>query len=320
MTVMRELGGAMRQIRCAVGFESLDTAADVLNIAVRELYPDAVVRTPVTATVSQPHLVSGKYLSDIERGNTSKVEVPAWLLNSGAYRPEQLRSSQIPAWLVRAYDVAFLADGYLVDLYRWATALHADQANTPPRASRTRRLAAVDMVGYDQDVEVFTAAPNHVRAVLHANRVQLAAYPTAPGADTDWLPDARDRCTNISDPVQEIPEGLPARPGTFVVGRWLLRNSGDIPWRHKVFTRVGRFDAGLITPPFAPVPATAPGQEAEIFVPIRVPDQPGTYRLCFRLGWPTGVYCYPNTLVGSITTIIVLPDEFATCDTSWPTR
>jgi hypothetical protein len=52
MTVMRELGGAMRQIRCAVGFESLDTAADTLNITARELYPNAIVRAPATAPVS----------------------------------------------------------------------------------------------------------------------------------------------------------------------------------------------------------------------------------------------------------------------------
>jgi len=319
MVVMRELGGAMRQIRSAAGFESLDAATDVLNPVIRELYPDAPVRQPVTATVSQPHEVSARYLSDIERGNTSKVEVPAWLLAARHYKSEQLRGSQIPAWLIRAYDVAFLADGYLVDLYRWAAALHADQATTPPRASRTRRLATVDMAEYDRAAAAFAAAPPHLREVLRANRTEIVSCPSTPAPGTRWLPDARDRCTNIN-PVPEIPEGLPVRPGAFVSGRWILRNSGAVAWRDKVFIRVGRFDAGLVTPPFAPVPATAPGSDAEIFVPVRAPDRPGTYRLAFRLGWPDGVYCYPNTLVGSVMTIIVLPEPFGGCEHGWPAR
>jgi Ig-like domain-containing protein len=319
MVVMRELGGAMRQIRSAAGFESLDAATEVLNSTIRQLYPGVPVRLAATAPFSQPHEVSPRYISDLELGNTSKVEVPAWLLAERAYQPGQLRGSQIPAWLIRAYDVAFVADGYLVDLHRWATALHADQASTPPRASHTRRLASVDLAEYDRAAAAFAASPAPVRAVLDANRTEIAAFPGTPGPGRDWLPDARDRCTNIN-PVPEIPEGLPARPGTFLVGRWILRNSGDIPWEHKVFTRVGRFDAGLITPPFAPLPATPPGADAEVRVPVRVPDRPGTYRLAFRLAWPDGVYCYPNTLVGSIMTITVLPESYAGCELEWPVR
>ncbi|KXK58183.1 hypothetical protein AWW66_31240 [Micromonospora rosaria] len=317
---MREVGGALRQIRVAAGYEQLESAASAVNAAVRDLYPDVAAGPPARATVSRPHQVDGRYLSNVELGNANKLSPPDWLRTGESFEDEQLRSGQIPSWLVRAYDVAFLADGYLVDLYRWGVALQADQAGTPPRAARTRQFARVGVSGYDTDVRAFDAAPQAIRNLLGIHRGLLSTYPTAAPALDAWVPAHEDRSTLIADPTRDIPEGLPVRPGSYVVGHWILRNSGKVRWQDRLFVRVGQCRVGLTTPPFTPVPTAEPGQNVTISVPVRAPDRPGTYRSCFRLAWPDGTYCYPNTLVGAIVTLVVLPEEYLTCDQPWASR
>jgi hypothetical protein len=100
----------------------------------------------------------------------------------------------------------------------------------------------------------------------------------------------------------------------------MLHNAGSVPWEHRLFVRSGSHDTGLLTPPFVAVPATGPGRTAEIAVPMAAPSAPGTYRACFRLAWPDGTYCFPNTLVGAIMTVVVPAPEFARCLTAWPAR
>lgn len=109
VSVMRELGAAMRQIRVAVGFEDLEAARDILNSAVREIYPDIGARgTTHRGQKSSPHLLTAKYLSGIERGNVSNRGVPRWLADS-EYAAGQVRSSAIPHWLVRCYSMTMLS-------------------------------------------------------------------------------------------------------------------------------------------------------------------------------------------------------------------
>jgi hypothetical protein len=312
---MGELTAAMRQLRLAAGLERLEDAEDALNEAILLLYPGA----DRTTGGGVPHLVSGRYISDIERGNATKVKIPRWLDGARVTRRQQLRASHVPLWLVRAYDVAFLGDGYLVDVYRWALALHADQADTPPRASPTRRLTASGLAGFDRDTAVFSGAPPDIRRALDACRGQLTSYPAEPSQQSCWLPDERDRCTNINDLGQEIPEGVVTGLGEFLLGTWTLQNTGAVAWRNRLLIRTGRHDVGLRTPPFVPVPQTSPGETADVLLPVRTPDRPGTYRLCLRLGWPDGTYCYPNTLIGAIMTVIVLPIELAGCRREWST-
>jgi hypothetical protein len=320
MVVMREVGNAMRQIRSAAGFEQLDTAAEAINGAIDQLYPDAASPASVRTTVSQPHKITGRYLSDLERGNTNKLPPPDWLRPGDPYTAGQLRSGHIPSWLVRAYDVAFSADGYLVDLYRWAMVLQADQDRIPPRAAPTRQLTRVGVLGYDHALRPFDGASPVIRDLLRQHRERLSSYPGESPTPNAWTPDPDDRSTNINDPVQDIPEGVPVPPGSFLAGRWVLRNAGQARWKHRLFVRVGRWDVGLATPPFAPVPDTDPGHDAEIFMPVKAASKPGTYRLCCRLAWPDGTYCYPNTLVGAIMTVVVLTEDYRTCERSWPVQ
>ncbi|WP_330277822.1 NBR1-Ig-like domain-containing protein [Lentzea sp. NBC_00516] len=319
MVVMKELSAAMRQLRSAAGCERLEEAVEVLNAAIAELYPDLDPARPAGSTLSLPHPVTVGYVSGIETGNTTKAPIPAWLRSVGAYQREQLRGSQVPAWLVHAYDVAFLADGYLVDMYRWAVSLQADQSGDPPRAPAHARLAQIGPDGFDAEVAMFLDGPEHMRAAVHDMRAAIRRYPSMPATASDWLPDHEDRCNNVVNRERDLPEGVVVAPRTYVLGWWRLRNTGVRPWANKVFYRAGGGDAGLRTPPFVPVPDAPPGGEVDIAVPIQAPSRPGTYRLCLRLGWPNGVYCYPSTLVGAIMSLIVLPDRYAGCETPWRT-
>jgi len=319
MVVMKELSAAMRQLRSAAGCERLEDAVDVLNAAIAELFPDSDSLRQAGSTSSLPHPVTVRYVSGIETGNTTKAPVPAWLRSVSAYRREQLRGSQVPGWLVHAYDVAFLADGYLVDMYRWAVSLQADQAADPPRAPAHARLAQIGPDGFDAEVAMFREGPESMRVAVRDMSAAIRRYPSGPAAVGDWLPDHEDRCGNVVNPERDLPEGVVVLPRAFVLGWWRLRNTGVRPWNHKVLYRAGGGDAGLRTPPFVPVPDAPPGGEVDIAVPIRAPEQPGTYRLCLRLGWPDGVYCYPSTLIGAIMSLIVLPEQYAGCETPWRT-
>jgi Ig-like domain-containing protein len=300
LVVMRELSNAMRQARVSAGLERLDAAREVVNDAIRDLYPEATER--VRTGRGQPsgaHLVTTKYISDVERGNTSKSETPAWLSGLEGIDAERLRGSRVPAWLVRAYDLAFLADGYLIDLYAWAVATDRDHRSDPPRLARALDglLAASSFDLPDQ--------PAEVAAVVDADRVALARLAAVPPGD--WLPADGDRSAAFGDGEEDNPEGVLLRPGEYRLPRWVMRNTGDVAWADRVLYRVGATPAGIASPVAVPVPPASPGDTVELTVPVRAPDRAGTYRMCLKMGWPDGTYCFPNTLVGLILTVVV-PD------------
>jgi Ig-like domain from next to BRCA1 gene len=302
LVVMRELSNAMRQTRVAAGLEQLDAARDLLNEAIVELYPEVSgeVRTPAGQPAG-PHLVTTKYVSDVERGNTSKNRVAPWLAALPEVSDDRKRGSRVPGWLVRAYDRAFMADGYLVDMYTWAVAVDWDHRNDPPRLARSLKAVLGD------DVEAFDGAPPEVARVLSVNRPTLADRAARPKGP-DWLPDDQDASASFGEGEEDHPEGVLVRPGEFRLPRWVLRNAGAVTWTDRVLYRVGGRSDGIASPVAVPVPVTEPGDAADIAVPIRAPRRPGTYRICLKMGWPDGTYCFPNTLVGVILTVIV-PDD-----------
>lgn len=314
LVVMRELSNAMRQTRVASGVEQLDAARDLLNEAIAQLYPAASAsgRTG-PGKRSGPHLVMTKYVSDVERGNTSKNEVAPWLAGLAGISADRVRSSRIPGWLVRAYDLAFMADGYLVDMYAWAVAVDRDHRRDPPRLARP--LAAT----LDTAPPLLAGAPPEAAAVLTAHRsalVELANQARSPA----WLPTDGDRSVSFGEGDAEHPEGLLVHPGEYRMPRWVLHNIGTVPWIDRVLYRIGASPAGIASPAAVPIPATEPGGVAELTVPIRSPQRPGTYRICLKMGWPDGTYCFPTTLVGVILTVIVPDETLGEVYQPWPTR
>lgn len=315
MVATRELTAVMRQLRVASGDSTRDTA-DIVNQAILDLYPDAGPEPQRIGRASTPHTISGGYLLRLERGYHAMLRVPSWLADSGHGRTREAYGSRVPPWLVRAYDLAFAADGYLIDTYEWAAALQADQQHNPPRT--TRYLPQHLTLGREEEflsrglVPLSPLARNVIRE--HAELLRIRHDRSS---ETAWRPSRDDGSGSHGDGEEAVPEGTIASPSESLTIRWVLHNTGSVPWRDRLLYRVGDARTGILTPPFVPIPDTMPGEAAEIWCALRAPDRAGTYRACLKMGWPDGTYCFPNTLLGVIVTLIVPPADLADCREPW---
>jgi hypothetical protein len=174
LLAMRELASAMRQIRAATG-DTHGLSAEVLNDVLRQLYP-AIDDDPTAARggrYSQPHLVTSGYLSNVERGTNAIITVPDWARRNGTdEQAAQARAGQVRPWLVEAYDAAFGADGFLIDMYTWTIALQADYQQNPPRCTRDlpANVPAGEEYAYlSAGLTGLADAPDAVREVLHTH-------------------------------------------------------------------------------------------------------------------------------------------------------
>ncbi len=79
-----------------------------------------------------------------------------------------------------------------------------------------------------------------------------------------------------------IPDDMEIEPGQALVKTWRVRNNGTKPWGAG-FT-LGFVGGNMVAPAAAvPVPSTAPGDEADVSMPIVAPAAPGVYYADFRL-------------------------------------
>jgi hypothetical protein len=307
----------MRQLRVATG-DDLPSAVTILNEVITSLYPSAT-STEVRAgsRAQQPHLVDESYLRTLEKGHHSRLDLyrlPAWISVSEVGDKTRLYTSRVPEWLVRAYDLAFCADGYLVDMFAWSSALLPDQLRDVPR--RLRDLPAHVPPGRELEffTEHFPDADDHISAVLAAQAEAVVGLRgRRPSPEAPWWPSARDE-TTCDD---ETPEGQLVLPDSSLVAAWVLHNTGSVPWRDRVEYRVGGYPGGVRTPPFLVLPDTDPGETVRIECPMRAPVTPGTYRACLKAGWPDGTYCFPNTLLGIFVTMIVVPGDLVDPVSEW---
>lgn len=310
----RELTALMRQIRSATG-DTMAQSCDVLNATLAQVHPDLPETAP-GARHSVPHRVTTGYLSKVERGANATLPAPAALRAQGMdNRADIARGSRVPPWLVWAYDVAFGADGLLVDAYPWAMALLSDQEHDRPRVTRERPVDVPAGAEDDYFADGFQAAPEPIREILREHAGQLRERAARPAVESAWVTDPADGSSASDD--ADTPNGTVVRPGEFRVVRWEMRNAGSVPWRDRWLYRVWRPGTGIVTPGFVPLPDTEPGGTARVRCPFRAPLRPGTYRMCLKAGWPNGVYCYPGTMLGLPLTVIVPPADLADCHEPW---
>jgi hypothetical protein len=325
MVVSRELTAAMRQLRVANGDHTAHTV-EILNETITDLYPAATGERTDYGRRSVPHLVTERYVLRLERGHHARLPVPAWLRARPITDSTVVYGSRVPSWLVRAYDVAFGADGYLVDMYDWTATLLADHEQDPPRL--TRHLPAHVPDGGEFDylagplLDGKTELDDDVRALLHAEASVLASRRHHAADDGTWSPSASDGSGSLGEGEEALPEGTVVAPGAQLVARWVLHNTGTVPWLDRLLYGVGSASptAGLRTPPFVTVPDTDPGGRINLRVPLRAPRRPGTYRACLKMGWPNGVYCFPSTLLGVIVTVIVPAVDLLQPANDWAVR
>lgn len=303
----------MRQLRVAAG-DDLPSAVVILNEVIASLYPAA---NPAEPGKTGPRPVTRSFLTKVEKGHHSRLDLgqlPKWTKAGRHVDKTRLYTSRVPEWLVRAYDVAFCADGYLVDMAAWSAALLPDQLRDTPR--RLRDLPAHVRPGAELAffAEHFPDAGERISAVLAAQaRAVTGLRDRRPPRDAPWLPTPGDRSTS----VDETAEGLLVPPDGQFVAAWELHNIGTVPWRDRLLYRIGAYEGGVRTPPFVVVPDTAPGSAVRIEVPMRAPATPGTYRACLKMGWPDGTYCLPNTLLGLFVTMVVPPGDLVEPATEW---
>jgi hypothetical protein len=316
VSASRELTAAMRQARVAAG-DNATEAIRIVNDTIDDLYPQAGVAGSAGAR-STPHRLSDQYLRWLEKGHNGRRADPKWLAASAADDPGAVYASRVPPWVVRVYDVAFGADGFLVDMYGWHLALLADQDKNPPRQRRNLPAGVPAGQEYAALAEHFPSATGELVDVLRDQAAALVALRGRLTTDQAWTPLPQDGSGSLGDGEEEAPEGLVSAPGQRFVMRWLLHDTGTADWRDRLIFRVGDPSAGIRTPPFLVLADTAPGGTVEIRCPVRAPETPGTYRACLKMGWPDGTYCFPTTLLGLIVTLIVPPPDLADTAQEWP--
>src|ERR1044072_3025947 len=207
----------MRQLRIAAG-DHLASAGAILNKAIVTLSPQAR-----HGAGPGPHLIDrASFLQKLEKGHHARLDLarpPEWIKAFGLEDKSRLNTSRIPEWLVRAYDLAFCANGYLVDMYAWSTALLPDQLRDKPK--RLLDLPAHVPPGRELAffAEHFPDADERTAAVLAAQAEAVVALrerqedPAAP-----WRPAAGDR----SSSADETPEGLVGAPARRLGAGWVL--------------------------------------------------------------------------------------------------
>ena len=310
---MAELGAYMRQQRLTAGVENMEYAARLVKAALRQDAPGKLVSDRRLAD----HLANVERAHSGDRGEFWSTEGDDG--DEGDTSPSARRAS-VPYELAEAYDTAFGGDGYLVDVHHWAKVRDREHALYPPRATPP----VPDGLSLDAAVALlwdgFSAEDEVAAPVLAGHEAALrAAYAgwRDPARRQAWVPAEghRDRSAFVNE-LNEFRDGQLVAPGGVVIGSWPLRNKGEVPWRDRLLFRVSDRDAaGIHAPRFVCVPETSPGEVAVIRAPLRAPRWPGTYQVCFKIGWPNGVYCHPTTMTGVMATLVVPPPELSAW---WP--
>ncbi len=147
-----------------------------------------------------------------------------------------------------------------------------------------------------------TAAPT-AKPKPTAMRTRPTALPTPTATQSGCLPDAKF--------VQDVsvPDGTQFQPGESFTKVWRIRSSGCAAWgsgARWVFVSGDRMGA----PDGIDMPDTLLGQTADLSVPMKAADQPGTYKGYWQMQGPDGRRFGDQAYV-----LIVVPGAQATPDT-----
>lgn len=168
----------------------------------------------------------------------------------------------------------------------------------PPHSLRKRHLVIVASV---LAITAITAISVTVVALS-----QFTPRPhTPPAVNTQTTPPAPARSASAAlvpgDDVAfvadlTIPDGTTVRVNERFIKTWEIQNVGSIPWHNRYLQRLGPATGqGLCTSPTrVSVPATNPGQKAEISVAFAAPDLPGSCRVDWKMVDSDGQPFFPN--------------------------
>jgi len=111
----------------------------------------------------------------------------------------------------------------------------------------------------------------------------------------DWRPVEGDAITVVR---QESTLGVALARGELFVLVATLRNSGTVPWRQRLLTRLGPpvTSSLAFTPPVLPIPDTRPGETCRIVIPGRAPWFPNESLVTYVMTFPDLAPCLPGSL------------------------
>lgn len=126
---------------------------------------------------------------------------------------------------------------------------------------------------------------------LHTKASELLAMPP----QDDWAPVDGDAVTVVRE--ESALEVALVRGELFVLVA-TLRNSGVVPWRQRLLTRLGPpvTSSLAFTPPVLPVPDTPPGEMCRIVIPGRGPWFPNASLVTYVMTFPDLAPCLPGSL------------------------
>jgi pSer/pThr/pTyr-binding forkhead associated (FHA) protein len=129
---------------------------------------------------------------------------------------------------------------------------------------------------------------------------RISTIPTPPTATATPSPTPTAMPTCVSDAAfvadVTVPDGAVFKPGDRIDKVWRLRNSGTCPWGEG-YSWVFMAGDQMGAPKTQAVPATDPGDTADIRVSMYAPDVSGTYRSLWRMKDPGDRFLGPRVSV-----------------------
>lgn len=171
-------------------------------------------------------------------------------------------------------------------------------ANTPP-AEATPDVAAVRTSAASTVISQFTltAAAFTPTASLPTETLTPQATGTATVAPVAQVTNAEGTTVSLCDSLSidpatvdvNIPDGTIMSPGQDFVKTWKVKNNGSCPWGagYKLVYAGYSDDMDGQFQPLAAV--VQPGQEVEVSVQFKAPDETGEYLSAWQMENPTGV-------------------------------
>ncbi|MBP2329351.1 transcriptional regulator with XRE-family HTH domain [Kibdelosporangium banguiense] len=207
------------------------------------------------------------------------------------------QGSPVPERLLRAIAETCAADEML-DMAlrtRWRRLLSGPDPviTVPDRRRRLHELAR--RVPRNPRWPLYQQLAREHGATLDALLAEARDLLAMPPQD-DWRPVAGDAITLVR---QESTLGVALVRGELFVLVATLRNSGTVPWRQRLLTRLGPpvTSSLAFTPPVLPIPDTLPGQTCRIVIPGRGPWFPNQSLVTYAMTFPDLAPCLPGSLI-----------------------
>lgn len=179
-------------------------------------------------------------------------------------------------------------------------------ATTPAEAAESLAVATVEAAlpppsatPSATDLPAVTPPPSFTPAASSTASPEPSLTPTPTASATPTLPTATPTATGTATaeptptptlPVYDasyvadvtVPDGTIIEPGTPFTKTWRLRNTGNAPWDETTSLTLAVGEA-MGAPEAVPVPATAPGETADVSVPMVAPAAVGEHSAAWRL-------------------------------------